>query len=486
MVRGSASRSGIPRAAFTYTPATLARARRGSFWVLVRVFAALLAPAVATAADWGTYGFSNNRSGLNPSERTLSTANVKSLRQLWSAKVGGLINAQPVVASDVPVGRRKVRTDLVYVGSESGRFAAVNAANGRVVWRRKLGFVRTSCTDLPSYGITGTAAISRYRRSVYVVSKGKAYDLDWATGRTKHKWVITKDPKHNHNWSALTLSRGILYVALAGMCDKLPYRGQIVATKVRTGKRVARWYVTRRKGHQGGGIWSFGGLSVDSRGDIYAATGDAAGRPENARHAERVVRLTSRLKVRSSNYPGVTGRDADFGATPLLFRAPGCPPQLAVGNKYGSFFLYNRSRIGRGPVQRIRLGGSISGQHGLLGTAAYWPQRRLVYVSNSKPRGKHKAGIVAFRVTSRCRLTRAWNARGPRNLKSSPTVANGVLYYGTGADNRLVVLDARTGKHLKALKLKGAMFNAPAVVNGVVYAGAWSGRLYAFGVPPGP
>jgi putative pyrroloquinoline-quinone binding quinoprotein/putative pyrroloquinoline-quinone-binding quinoprotein len=450
------------------------------------VFAALLAPAVATAADWGTYGFSNNRSGLNPSEKTLTPANVKSLKQRWSASVGGFINAQPVVASGVRVGRRKVRTDLVYVGSESGHFAAVNAANGRVVWRRKLGSVHTSCTDLPKYGITGTAAISRFRHSVFVVTKGKAFQLDLATGRTKHKWTITKDPKHEHNWSALTLSRGILYVALAGVCDTLPYRGQIVATKVSSRKRVGHWYVTGRRGPAGGGIWSFGGVSADSRGDIYTATGDAAGSAQHARYAEHVVRLSPHLKVRSSNYPGVSGRDADFGATPLLYRAPGCPSQLAVGNKYGSFFVYNRSRIGRGPVQRIRLGGSILGQHGLIGTAAYWPQRRTLYVSNSRPHGKYRPGIVAFRVTSRCRLAKAWNARGPRNLKSSPTVANGVVYYGTGANNTVVALDARTGKHLKTIKVKGAVFNAPSVINGFVYAGSWSGRLYAFGVPRRP
>jgi outer membrane protein assembly factor BamB len=453
---------------------------------LVRVFVALLVPAAATAAEWGTYGYSNNRSGMNPSEKTLTTANVKSLKQLWSARVGGFINAQPVLASGVRVGPRKIRTDLVYVGSESGNFAAVNAANGRVVWRRKLGAVRTSCTDLPSYGITGTAAISRFRHSVFVVTRGKAFQLDLATGKTKHKWVITKDPKHEHNWSALTLSRGILYVALAGMCDKIPYRGQIVATRVRTRKRVGRWYVTGSRGPHGGGIWSFGGVSADSRGDIYTATGDAAGKAQHARYAEHVVRLSSRLKVRSSDYPGVSGRDADFGATPLLFRARGCPNQLAVGNKYGSFFLYNRSRIGRGPVQRIRLGGSISGQHGLIGTAAYWPGERTLYVSNSRPRGRYKAGIVAFRVSGRCRLVRRWNARGPRNLKSSPTVANGVVYYGTGANNTVVALDGRTGRRLKTIKVKGAVFNAPSVVNGVVYAGAWSGRLYAFAVPIPP
>jgi outer membrane protein assembly factor BamB len=91
-------------------------------------------------------------------------------------------------------------------------------------------------------------------------------------------------------------------------------------------------------------------------------------------------------------------------------------------------------------------------------------------------------GIVAFRVTGHCRLARAWNARGPRNLTSSPTVANGVVYYGTGTGHKVVALDARTGKHLNRLEVHGAIFNAPSVLGGVVYAGSWHGRLYAFSI----
>jgi outer membrane protein assembly factor BamB len=457
---------------------------RGFLGAGLAVSAALILPAVASsAADWATYGSSISRSGFNSSEKTLTTRNVRSLKQRWSAPVGGLIDTQPVVASGVQVGRRRTRTDIVYVGNESGRFEAVNAANGHVIWRRNLGAVHASCADLPSYGVTGTPQIDRRRHSVFVVSKGKASELDLATGRTKHKWVITGVPQREHNWSALTLSHGILYVALAGICDQEPYRGRIVATNVRTRKRVANWQVTRTGGRFGGGIWSFGGVSADARGNIYTATGDSSGANQHLGYAEHVVRLTPHLHVHSSDYPGVKGQDADFGATPVLYRAPGCPPQLAVGNKHGLFFVYDRGRIGHGPVQKIHLGGSKDGGRALLGTAAYWPQGRMLYVSNPLRHGRYVPGIVAFRVTGHCRLARAWNARGPKKLTSSPTVANGVVYYGTGRSSKVVALDARTGKHLKALSVHGAIFNAPSVLGGIVYAGSWHGRLYAFGIP---
>jgi outer membrane protein assembly factor BamB len=456
---------------------------KGLVATLAAVSVALLTPAGGSATDWGTYGFSLDRSGINPVEKTLTPAKVKSLKLRWSAPVGGLIDAQPVAASGVRVGRAHKRTTIVYVGNESGRFEAVNAANGKILWRRKLGAVRTSCADLPSYGITGTPQIDRARHSIFVVSKGKARELDLATGKTRRKVVITSDPKHEHNWSALTLSHGILYVALAGICDNTPYRGRIVATSAKTGRRVASWLVTPASPLLGGGIWSFGGVSADSRGNIFTATGDANGTRPHTGYAEHIVRLNKHLKVRASNYPGLKGRDADFGATPMLYHAAGCPPQLAVGNKFGSFFVYDRRHIGRGPTQRVRLGGSISGEHALLGTAAYWPQRRLLYVSNPKHRGRYLPGIVAFRVTGRCRLSLAWNVRGPTHLTSSPTVANGVLYYGNGPGGHIVALDARTGRHLTKLNVHGAIYNAPSVVDGVVYAGSWHGRLYAFSRP---
>jgi outer membrane protein assembly factor BamB len=447
----------------------------------LRVAAVLVLPAAASAADWDTYGSSALRTGFNSSERTIGAGNAKHLKLRWSAPVGGFINTQPVVASGVRV-RGKSR-DVVYVGNENGRFQAVDAANGRVLWRRDLGATHTSCADLPSYGITGTPQISRSRHSVYVVTRGKAFELGLATGHTRHKWVITTDPHHEHNWSALTLSHGILYVALAGICDNDPYHGRIVATRVSTRKRVASWYVTGRHGASGGGIWSFGGLSADSAGNIYTATGDVNGPAQHIGYGEHVVRLSPHLKVKASDFPGVSGQDADFGATPVLYRAAGCPSQLAVGNKHGLFFVYNRSRISRGPVQRIRLGGSTNGEHALLGTAAYWPKGRMLYVSNSRSHGRYKAGIVAFRVNSHCHLSKAWNARGPAGLHSSPTVANGVVYYGTGAGNDVVALNARTGKRLRGLAVHGAIFNAPSVVNGAVYAGSWHGRLYSFGLP---
>lgn len=433
--------------------------------------AALLVPAgAASASDWPTYGFSPDRAGFNPGEKVLRAGRLKSLHRAWSARLGGQIDAQPVVAA----GR-------VYAGTENGRFVALKASNGHVVWSRRLGAVRSSCPDLPRYGVTGTPVVDRVRGSVYAGSGGKVFELDLGTGAVRRKWTITDDPQHEHNWSALTLSNGVLYAALAGICDATPYRGRLVAIDTASGLPSGAWYVTgSAEGALGGGLWSFGGVSVDAAGDLFAATGNSAAETQHVGYAEHVVRLAPDLSVLSSHYPGLSGADADFGSTPLLFDAPGCPPQLAVGNKGGSFFLYDRDRISSGPLQRVRLGGSDGGAFALLGVAAYWPPRRMVFVSNPLPRGRFAAGMVAFRVTSKCRLARAWVRPGPRGLTSSPTIAGGIVWYATGFGGELRALSARTGRRLRTLDLRKPTFAAPSVVDGTLYTGGWSGRLYAF------
>ena len=189
----------------------------------------------------------------------------------------------------------------------------------------------------------------------------------------------------------------------------------------------------------------------------------------------------------SANYPGAAEGDADFGATPLLFQRPGCPPQLAVGNKFGSFFVYDRNAISGGPVQRIELGGSGFGQQGLTGVAAYWPATSTVFVSNPVDHGKYRRGIVAFRVTASCRLAYEWSGSdAPPGIDSTPTVAAGVVYFGNGYGKRAVAYDARTGHLLwtSGHTITGDVFAAPTVVNGKVYVSSLSGYVLAFGPAP--
>ena len=394
------------------------------------------------------------------------------------------MNTQPLYAHSVLVPKRRapggvVSKDLVIAATDRGRVAAVDAATGKKVWERRVGYLHDSCGDLPYYGVTGTPTIVRATNSVFVGDgKGRVDQLDLSTGRVKHRWTITHNPRNGHNYSALTFVGGVVYAELAGYCDRPPYRGEVAAINTRNG-HVKHWFVTPTNG---GGIWGYGGISADpSAHALYAATGNSVASTDHEGYSERVVRLTLDLRVTASNYPGLpaTG-DADFGATPMLYRAPGCPRQLAVGNKSGALFVYDRDGIGNGPVQRIRLGGSSNGGVALIGVDAYLPSERTVYVSNPRRAGGYRPGILAFRVTRSCHLALRWQAGGPGFSTSSPTLAGGVVFYGTGATGEVIALDARTGKRLWVHTVGNTIFGAPAVVNGAVYVSAGDGRLRAF------
>ena len=63
--------------------------------------------------------------------------------------------------------------------------------------------------------------------------------------------------------------------------------------------------------------------------------------------------------------------------------------------------------------------------------------------------------------------------------------ANGVIYVGSHDDNTIFALDAITGAKLWSYTTTGFGWfpDAPAVLDGVLYAGSYDHNLYAFSLP---
>jgi outer membrane protein assembly factor BamB len=229
-------------------------------------------------------------------------------------------------------------------------------------------------------------------------------------------------------------------------------------------------------------------VSVAPRdGDVYAATGNSLNLAEDTGYAERVVRLSRRLRVRQSNHPfrRVSVADQDFGSTPLLYRARGCPAQLAALNKDGELLVYRRDRIGRGPAQRLRIAGASStGFDSLLGLPVFDAPRRMLYVvSPSDPRGgPRRRGLLGFKIGRRCRLALAWRNDSPvKGLAGPAVVAGGVVAFETGLSGMVHLVDAATGRTLTSLWLGGAAgFAAPTIADGTLFAADWQGVVRAF------
>jgi len=93
--------------------------------------------------------------------------------------------------------------------------------------------------------------------------------------------------------------------------------------------------------------------------------------------------------------------------------------------------------------------------------------------------GDHK--LYAFNASTGQTL---WTASTGNGIGSSPAVANGVVYVGSD-DHKLYAFDAANGHTLWTAATANRVGSPPAVANGVVYAGSWDQKLYAFNAATG-
>jgi outer membrane protein assembly factor BamB len=444
----------------------------------------VLALLSACSIDWPTWGGRVERIGANESESTIGVGNVAQLRHLWSVDLGAIINASPVLAQGISVGG--TATDLLYVGTEHGVLFALRP-DGHIVWYRGLGSQQINCPDTTDhvYGVSASVAYDRGGNRIFVAGgDGKVYALDPATGQILTGWpvTITTDPVREAVFSAPTLFGNQLYVSLASHCDRRPYHGRLIAIDTSTRATTIFWVTGSATGPDGGGIWGWGGASIDpSNGDVYVTTGNSFGGHQNSVYAEHVVRLSSSLQVMASHSPQPTIKDDDFGSTPILFQKSGCPPQLVAEQKNGSLYLYDRDSISTGYRQRIAVAGGE-----LIGVAAYSPQSQLVYVVNPAQSvdGTYKQGLLAFKLDSSCNLQLAWQSPAAVGVGSTPTIANGIVYYTGGFAGTVHAVDANTGTELWVSKseVQRPILATPIVVNGQLYAGAYDNHLHAWGL----
>jgi hypothetical protein len=75
------------------------------------------------------------------------------------------------------------------------------------------------------------------------------------------------------------------------------YHGGVTAIRLNHPADVRRWLTTGGTDAYAGGVWGWGGVSIDPRsGDVFAATGNSIGTTrEDDGYAESVVRLSPTL-----------------------------------------------------------------------------------------------------------------------------------------------------------------------------------------------
>ena len=353
------------------------------------------------------------------SDTTFSTANVAKLTKLWSFLTGGTIAASATVVNGV-----------VYVGSWDGYEYALNATTGAMIWKIFLGITTAdpNCYP-PTLGITSTAAVLN---GVVYVGGGDSYwyALNASTGAVLWK-VFTGDNSATggyYNWSSPLLYNGYAYIGTASEGDCPLVQGQLLQVSLTT-QKVVNTYNFVPNGEAGGGLWTSPALDPTTN-TLYVATGtDPVGTQTESQAVMAIDASTLTLKSSWKVPESATVSDSDFGTSPVLYTDTSGNPMLAVTNKNGIVYAFNRNNLAAGPVWQdtFDIGGPFpSGGDGSISSPSY--DGKSIYVAGGK------------------------------------SIINGIYYQGS-----VDAIDPTTGKFLWQRGEAGIVIGATANDNGLVF-----------------
>jgi hypothetical protein len=410
--KGSTTISGATSSSYT-TPPTSSSDSGSQFSVVVSNSAGkktsnaatLTVNAAATATtDVLTYHNDIARTGQNLTETILTTSNVTSAKfgKLGFYSVDGLVDAEPLVASNVAIPSNGTHNVLI-VPTEHDSVFAFDADSGTQLWKTtmlKSGETTSDdrgCSQVtPEIGVTSTPVIDRTQGPngvVYVVAMSKngstyhqrLHALDLAlgtelfgapvditatypgTGDNSSNGNVIFDPAQYKERAALLLLNGVIYTGWASHCDDQPYTGWIMGYSETTLAQTSVLNVTPN-GNEGA-IWMAGdGLAADSSGNIYFldANGDfdstvtANGFPSEGDYGNAFMKLSTSggtLAVADffemDNEASENGSDTDLGSggemlLPDLTDGSGHTWHLAVGaGKDSNLYVVNRDNMGK-------------------------------------------------------------------------------------------------------------------------------------------
>lgn len=382
---------------------------------------------------WVNYHRDAAHSGYDP-----LTPPATKLRRAWAVKFDGAVYGSPI----------QIR-GLVIAGTENDSVYALDARNGKQKWKMRLGspvpVSALPCGNVDPLGITGTPAYDPSTRRVFVVTVSRAagkivhtlFGLNAATGKVEVRRNV--DPPNQESAvmnqrGALAVANGKVYVPYGGHAgDCGNYHGTVVGS-ASSGKGALLVY--RVPTAREAGIWTPGGIAVDSHGNLYVAVGNgASGQDAGQRDAaydqsDSVTKLSPSLK-RISLFAPTTWRsenaaDADLGSTgPLLVGK-----YVWIQGKAGTGYVLSQRNLGgiggaRSTVQACakQFGGAAA--HGMTVYAPCTDGLRKISISAA---GKATAG---------------W--RAPSQVTGSPVVGGGVVWSLDVGAGVLYGIDEKTG-----------------------------------------
>jgi outer membrane protein assembly factor BamB len=357
-------------------------------------------------ANWAQLLSSGARGGFNPYENVLGPGNVGGMVELWHKSSAVGIDSSPVVSNG-----------LVYIAEAdfwtTDQLLAYNALTGRLRWSAN------------TWGdVHGAPAVAN--GVVYVATeRGNQYleAFDATTGT--QLWSAPVG-----SYCSPAVADGTVY--LTGL------DGRLYAFDAASG--ALRWNTPNI---------SLGPFSSPSaaKGMAYVGSGDGNLYAFDA-------------ATGTQQWTAQTGGPVD--SSPAVVNGV-----VYIGSEDGSVYAFS-ARTGA-----LRWSTPTGGA--ILGSAAV--ANGTVYI------GSFDGNLYALdSKTGAVRWT--WQSTYGGWIESAIAVANGVVYPVVD-DMFLYAVDTANGTELWSWHLGSQTRSSPAVANGIVYIGSWEGTLHAFGLPPG-
>ena len=367
-----------------------------------RICLVLLAAVLPTSSQIAltTERYDSSRTGANLNEGTLTTSNVNSAQfgKLYSYSVEGSVYAQPLYVPNLNLPGRGTYNVLFVVTMNDVVYALdadSNTTNGNgILWTQDFTNAGAGVTPIPivdivqsnsmnivgNVGIESTPVIDLSTNTMYLVARTKEvsgtttnyvarlHALDITTGSEKFGspvvvqgsvtgdgqgssgGVLTFGPLIHNQRSSLALVNGLVVFSWASHEDLNLWHGWVFAYNAQT-LQLSGLFCTTPNG-QNGGLWMSGRAPVvDSRGNLYYASGNGDW-DGVSNFGDSVLKLGTTGGTLSlvdyftpDDYAALQKQDQDLGSSgPLLI--PGTN-LLVHGGKESILYLLNTSNLGQ-------------------------------------------------------------------------------------------------------------------------------------------
>jgi outer membrane protein assembly factor BamB len=472
--------------------------------------------------DWLQFGFNARHDANNTLEKTITSANVGTLKNLFQVTLPAVADGAPVYLTNVTTisGTR----DLVFVTTKQGHIVALDANTGTQVWSKQYGaagcLINNNLARNETCYTTSSPAIDPNRQYVYSYGLDgyvHKYTVGDGTEITPGGWPqLTSfkryDEKGSSALSIATASNGntFLYVTNGGYPgDAGDYQGHVTVINLTDGtQKVFNTVCSNQTVHfvetpgtpdcpaVQTAIWARPGVIYDSDNDkIFMATGNGTFNPSLHYWGDTVFALNPNGSGASSNpidtytpvnYQQLQDTDADIGSTAPAILPPSSGKYLHLGMQGGKdavLRLLNLDNLsGRGATgftggEAFSMTLSFGGE--ILTQPAVWvnpsDNSTWVFVANN-------SGIDGLQLSIDGSGNPSLVSRWTKSSGTSPIIANGVLYYAHGGS--IMARNPTNGTLLWSSNLIGGIhWESPIVANGILYITDESGHLTAYNLP---